>query len=174
MSAVQNAILEEVIVVGYLLRRLGQLGWTPGTALVASAVLRGSYHLYQGIGGFIGNMVMGVVFVLPLPALGPGGPAGGGALPARHRSVRRVRAARGEGGLAARRREPAAAFTGSFDQASSSPSMTVTARPVSSVRSPRSSVRTQAGAGGGLQPGEAGAAEPLGPEGGQRGVRAAR
>ncbi|MFF5023191.1 CPBP family intramembrane glutamic endopeptidase [Streptomyces collinus] len=64
LSALQNAILEEVIVVGYLLRRLGQLGWTPGTALVASAVLRGSYHLYQGIGGFLGNMVMGVVFVL--------------------------------------------------------------------------------------------------------------
>ncbi|MDQ0989681.1 CPBP family intramembrane glutamic endopeptidase [Streptomyces sp. V3I7] len=63
LSAVQNAVLEEVIVVGYLLRRLGQLGWTPGTALVASAVLRGSYHLYQGVGGFIGNMVMGVVFV---------------------------------------------------------------------------------------------------------------
>jgi len=62
MSAIQNAVLEEVIVVGYLLRRLGQLGWTPGTALVASAVLRGSYHLYQGIGGFIGNMAMGVVF----------------------------------------------------------------------------------------------------------------
>ncbi|MEU6575784.1 type II CAAX endopeptidase family protein [Streptomyces sp. NPDC046805] len=63
LSAVQNAVLEEVIVVGYLLRRLGQLGWTPGTALVASAVLRGSYHLYQGVGGFVGNMVMGVVFV---------------------------------------------------------------------------------------------------------------
>ncbi|MEV8545739.1 type II CAAX endopeptidase family protein [Streptomyces sp. NPDC051572] len=63
LSAMQNAILEEVIVVGYLLRRLGQLGWTPGTALVASSVLRGSYHLYQGIGGFVGNMVMGVVFV---------------------------------------------------------------------------------------------------------------
>ena len=63
LSAMQNAILEEVIVVGYLLRRLGQLGWTPGTALVASSVLRGSYHLYQGVGGFIGNMVMGVVFV---------------------------------------------------------------------------------------------------------------
>ncbi|MRT44417.1 CPBP family intramembrane metalloprotease, partial [Xylella fastidiosa subsp. multiplex] len=63
LSAMQNAILEEVVVVGYLLRRLGQLGWTPGAALVASAVLRGSYHLYQGIGGFLGNMVMGVVFV---------------------------------------------------------------------------------------------------------------
>ncbi|MGW0827153.1 CPBP family intramembrane glutamic endopeptidase [Streptomyces sp. NPDC002845] len=63
LSAIQNSVLEEVIVVGYLLRRLDQLGWTPGTALAASSVLRGSYHLYQGIGGFIGNMVMGVVFV---------------------------------------------------------------------------------------------------------------
>ena len=63
LSAVQNSVLEEVIVVGYLLRRLGQLGWTPTAALMASAVLRGSYHLYQGIGGFVGNMVMGVVFV---------------------------------------------------------------------------------------------------------------
>ncbi|MXM64088.1 CPBP family intramembrane metalloprotease [Streptomyces sp. HUCO-GS316] len=63
LSALENAIVEEVIVVGYVLRRLGQLGWTPGTALVASSVLRGSYHLYQGIGGFVGNMAMGVVFV---------------------------------------------------------------------------------------------------------------
>ncbi|WP_310728511.1 CPBP family intramembrane glutamic endopeptidase [Streptomyces sp. N2A] len=63
-SAVQNAVLEEVIVVGYLLRRLGQLGWTPMAALVASSLLRGSYHLYQGIGGFLGNMVMGAIFVL--------------------------------------------------------------------------------------------------------------
>ncbi|MFI7104626.1 CPBP family intramembrane glutamic endopeptidase [Streptomyces sp. NPDC050161] len=63
-SAVQNAVVEEVIVVGYLLRRLGQLGWGPLPALAASAVLRGSYHLYQGIGGFVGNMVMGAIFVL--------------------------------------------------------------------------------------------------------------
>ncbi|WP_373299679.1 CPBP family intramembrane glutamic endopeptidase [Streptomyces poonensis] len=63
LSAIQNAVLEEVIVVGYLLRRLGQLGWSPGTALMATSVLRGSYHLYQGIGGFVGNLVMGVVFV---------------------------------------------------------------------------------------------------------------
>ncbi|MCL2555357.1 MAG: CPBP family intramembrane metalloprotease [Actinomycetia bacterium] len=74
LSAVQNAVLEEVIVVGYLLRRLGQLGWTPAGALAASAVLRGSYHLYQGLGGFFGNMAMGVVFVLLYRRWGRVGP----------------------------------------------------------------------------------------------------
>ncbi|MFI1940797.1 CPBP family intramembrane glutamic endopeptidase [Streptomyces purpureus] len=74
LSAVQNSVLEEVLVVGYLLRRLGQLGWTPMAALVASSVLRGSYHLYQGIGGFIGNMVMGAVFVLLYRRWGRVGP----------------------------------------------------------------------------------------------------
>ncbi|MGV9254750.1 CPBP family intramembrane glutamic endopeptidase [Streptomyces sp. NPDC003697] len=74
LSALQNAVLEEVIVVGYLLRRLGGLGWTPRNALVASSVLRGSYHLYQGVGGFVGNMVMGVVFVLLYRRWGRVGP----------------------------------------------------------------------------------------------------
>lgn len=62
-SAVQNAVLEEVIIVGYLLRRLGQLGWNPLAALASSALLRGAYHLYQGFGGFVGNVAMGVLFV---------------------------------------------------------------------------------------------------------------
>ncbi|MFK0231373.1 CPBP family intramembrane glutamic endopeptidase [Streptomyces sp. NPDC090303] len=74
LSALQNAVLEEVVVVGYLLRRLGQLGWSPMAALAASSVLRGSYHLYQGIGGFLGNMVMGVVFVLLYRRWGRVGP----------------------------------------------------------------------------------------------------
>ncbi|MCX5314426.1 CPBP family intramembrane glutamic endopeptidase [Streptomyces sp. NBC_00154] len=74
LSALQNSVVEEVIVVGYLLRRLGQLGWTPMAALVASSVLRGSYHLYQGIGGFVGNMVMGIVFVLLYRRWGRVGP----------------------------------------------------------------------------------------------------
>ncbi|SOE15430.1 Membrane protease YdiL, CAAX protease family [Streptomyces sp. 2323.1] len=73
-SAVQNAVLEEVVVVGYLLRRLGQLGWSPMAALAASSLLRGSYHLYQGIGGFFGNMVMGVLFVLLYRRWGRVGP----------------------------------------------------------------------------------------------------
>ncbi|MBO4207930.1 CPBP family intramembrane glutamic endopeptidase [Micromonospora echinofusca] len=64
LAAAQNAILEEVIVVGYLVTRLRELGWRIGTVIAASAVLRGSYHLYQGFGAFVGNVVMGVVFTL--------------------------------------------------------------------------------------------------------------
>ncbi|MFJ8696661.1 CPBP family intramembrane glutamic endopeptidase [Streptomyces roseolilacinus] len=74
LSAIQNSVVEEVIVVGYLLRRLDQLGWSPTAALAASSVLRGSYHLYQGIGGFVGNLVMGVVFVLLYRRWGRVGP----------------------------------------------------------------------------------------------------
>jgi membrane protease YdiL (CAAX protease family) len=62
LAAAQNGILEEVLVIGYLLRRLDQLGWTPWKAIVCSAILRGSYHLYQGFGAFIGNAAMGVIF----------------------------------------------------------------------------------------------------------------
>jgi membrane protease YdiL (CAAX protease family) len=62
LSALQNALLEEVIVVGYLMERLRELRWRTPAILVTSALLRGSYHLYQGIGPFIGNVVMGLVF----------------------------------------------------------------------------------------------------------------
>ncbi|MDH6236133.1 CPBP family intramembrane metalloprotease [Cryobacterium sp. CG_9.6] len=61
-SALRSALVEEVIVVGYLFTRLRQLGWSTWTIILSSAVLRGSYHLYQGIGPFFGNVAMGVVF----------------------------------------------------------------------------------------------------------------
>ncbi|HEX7744402.1 MAG TPA: CPBP family intramembrane glutamic endopeptidase [Micromonosporaceae bacterium] len=64
LAAVQNAVLEEVVVVGYLLTRLRDLGWRVGAAVAASAVLRGGYHLYQGLGAFVGNAVMGVILAL--------------------------------------------------------------------------------------------------------------
>lgn len=64
LAAVQNAVLEEVVVVGYLLTRLGQARWPAAWAVTASALVRGAYHLYQGFGGFVGNVVMGVVFAL--------------------------------------------------------------------------------------------------------------
>ncbi len=64
LSAIQNAALEEVIMVGYLVTRLRQLGWALPAVVLTSALIRGSYHLYQGFGGFIGNAIMGVIFVL--------------------------------------------------------------------------------------------------------------
>jgi membrane protease YdiL (CAAX protease family) len=62
LGALRSGLLEEVIVCGYLLRRLDQLGWSPRRALAASALLRASYHLYQGYGGFVGNLALGLFF----------------------------------------------------------------------------------------------------------------
>lgn len=61
-SAAGNAVAEEVLVIGYLLTRLRQLGLRENAGLLGAAVLRGSYHLYQGFGGFIGNLIMGLIF----------------------------------------------------------------------------------------------------------------
>jgi membrane protease YdiL (CAAX protease family) len=62
LSALQNAILEEVVVVGFLMTRLRQLRWSVPATIVTSALIRGSYHLYQGFGQALGNVVMGLVF----------------------------------------------------------------------------------------------------------------
>jgi membrane protease YdiL (CAAX protease family) len=62
LAAVKASLLEEVLVVGYLFDRLAKLGLSDRWILLASATLRGSYHLYQGFAGFIGNFVMGLVF----------------------------------------------------------------------------------------------------------------
>jgi membrane protease YdiL (CAAX protease family) len=64
LAAVQNAVLEEVVAVGYLLTRLRQMGYGLAATVATSALLRGAYHLYQGIGAFIGNVVMGLVLAL--------------------------------------------------------------------------------------------------------------
>jgi membrane protease YdiL (CAAX protease family) len=61
-SALANSWAEEVVMVAYLITRLRQLGWSENGALLAQALLRGAYHLYQGLGGFVGNVVMGLVF----------------------------------------------------------------------------------------------------------------
>ncbi len=62
LSAAQNAVLEETVMVGYLFRRWREAGWGPWRVIVTSAVIRGTYHLYQGFGGFVGNLVMGLLF----------------------------------------------------------------------------------------------------------------
>lgn len=62
LAAAQNAVLEEVVMVGYLFTRWLRAGWSLPAVMVTSALIRGSYHLYQGFGGFLGNAVMGLVF----------------------------------------------------------------------------------------------------------------
>jgi membrane protease YdiL (CAAX protease family) len=62
LNAAEAALLEEVVVVAYLVTRLRQLGLSEVGAIGASALLRGSYHLYQGWGGFLGNVAMGILF----------------------------------------------------------------------------------------------------------------
>lgn len=62
--AAMNGILEEVVMLGFFFSRAAALNWKPWVIIVSSAVIRGGYHLYQGFGGFIGNLVMGLVFGL--------------------------------------------------------------------------------------------------------------
>jgi len=62
LIAARAALLEELVVVGYLFARLRQLAWGAWAVIGVSAVVRGSYHLYQGIGPFFGNVAMGVLF----------------------------------------------------------------------------------------------------------------
>jgi membrane protease YdiL (CAAX protease family) len=62
LSALRAALQEELIVIGYLFARLRQLGWNKWWIIVAAALFRGSYHLYQGYGAFVGNFAMGMLF----------------------------------------------------------------------------------------------------------------
>jgi len=74
LSALQNAALEELVVVGYLVTRLRQFGWSlPGGDRGQRPAAR-LLPLYQGFGGFLGNAVMGVIFAL-FSSSGTGGSA---------------------------------------------------------------------------------------------------
>jgi len=62
LAAAQNAVLEEVVMVGYLYTRWLRAGLSLPVVMITSALIRGSYHLYQGFGGFVGNVAMGLLF----------------------------------------------------------------------------------------------------------------
>ncbi|GAA2172204.1 CPBP family intramembrane metalloprotease [Agrococcus versicolor] len=62
LAAFRAGVTEEVIVIGYLFERLRSLGWGRYRIIVAAAVLRASYHLYQGVGGFVSNLLLGLLF----------------------------------------------------------------------------------------------------------------
>lgn len=83
LAALRHSLLEEVIMIAYLFDRARRI-WpvldrriAGGTAeaatagrhtgaiwllILASALLRGAYHLYQGFGPGLGNLLMGVIF----------------------------------------------------------------------------------------------------------------
>ena len=62
LVALRAALQEEVIMIGYLFTRLRELGWRDWPIIVTSAAIRGTYHLYQGFGSFLGNFAMGILF----------------------------------------------------------------------------------------------------------------
>ena len=64
LAAAKASLLEEVIAVAFLTEKLKLIGATFWSIVLVSALLRGSYHLYQGFGGFVGNVVMGIVFAI--------------------------------------------------------------------------------------------------------------
>ncbi|WP_166970367.1 CPBP family intramembrane glutamic endopeptidase [Brevibacterium atlanticum] len=62
LAAAKNGILEEVLIFGFGAQRLRQLRYGPWTIIIGLALFRASYHLYQGIGPFLGNVAMGLIF----------------------------------------------------------------------------------------------------------------
>lgn len=61
LASAKNALLEQIIMIGYLFTRWRQAGWNLWVIIVVSAVIRGTYHVYQGFGAFIGNVAMGLI-----------------------------------------------------------------------------------------------------------------
>jgi len=58
-----NGFAEELVVVAWLSTRLRQLRISWAWVFAASALLRGSYHLYQGYSAGLGNIIMGAIYL---------------------------------------------------------------------------------------------------------------
>ena len=65
--AIVAGVVEEIVVLGYLVRRLEQLGLQPVCVVVIAVAVRGSYHLYYGW-GVLPIVVWATVSVLRVPA----------------------------------------------------------------------------------------------------------
>jgi Type II CAAX prenyl endopeptidase Rce1-like len=50
LASVVAGVLEEIVVLGYLVRRLEQRGWSPTWVVIVAVAVRVSYHLYYGPG----------------------------------------------------------------------------------------------------------------------------
>ena len=50
LTSLQAGVVEEIVVLGYLVRRLEQRGWSTTAVVVVAVLVRLSYHLYYGPG----------------------------------------------------------------------------------------------------------------------------
>jgi membrane protease YdiL (CAAX protease family) len=50
LKSLQAAVVEEIVVLGYLVRRLEQRGWTAAAVVLVAVLVRVSYHVYYGAG----------------------------------------------------------------------------------------------------------------------------
>ena len=101
LLSIQNALLEEVLLAGFVLHRLQQLGWSPWRAVAVSAVLRASYHLYQGHRWLHWQPRDGRAVRAAVPAVGTLHAARGSPCAHRHRRVPRLDRSRRPSWLAA-------------------------------------------------------------------------
>ena len=64
LAALKAGLMEEIVVVAFFFRKLALAfpKLNPVWIVVLSALLRASYHLYQGPSAFLGNFLMGLIF----------------------------------------------------------------------------------------------------------------
>ena len=62
LLAAMNGFLEEIVMIAFFFAKTRALNWSPLVIVVVSALIRGTYHVYQGFGALAGNFVMGLVF----------------------------------------------------------------------------------------------------------------
>ncbi|HEY1826701.1 MAG TPA: CPBP family glutamic-type intramembrane protease [Acidimicrobiales bacterium] len=48
LTSLSAAVVEEIVVLGYLVRRLEQRGWSPAVVVLVALAVRVSYHVYYG------------------------------------------------------------------------------------------------------------------------------
>ena len=64
LAALRAGLQEEIIMLGFFILKLKLINpkFTFAALIVFSSLIRGSYHLYQGFSGFLGNFIMGLIF----------------------------------------------------------------------------------------------------------------
>ncbi len=101
LSAAHDGILEEILVIGYLLRRLDQLGWTPWKAIVAARSPARLLPPLPGLRRVHRQRCHGRHLRHPVPPVGPGDADDHRPRAHRRGDVRRLRSSRAQGVLAA-------------------------------------------------------------------------